>query len=122
MASSSTLSTVTLRAFSYPPRATTTTQCLSPKQTLEFGPKLTHRSTFLRPVAAVAEEKVVQLGDDISNLTLAQAQSLVEYLQDKLGVTAASSACFQEMVPDVVVLENLSLAILSLYYGQYVKT
>ncbi|XP_076943199.1 large ribosomal subunit protein bL12c-like [Bidens hawaiensis] len=92
MASSSTLSTVTLRAFSYPPRATTTTQCFPPKQTLEFGPKLTHRSTFLRPVAAVAEEKVVQLGDDISNLTLAQAQSLVEYLQDKLGVTAASFA------------------------------
>ncbi|XP_076942592.1 large ribosomal subunit protein bL12c-like [Bidens hawaiensis] len=94
MASSSTLSTITLRAFSNPPRATTTTQ-FSPKQTLEFGhrtPKLTHRSTLLRPVAAVAEEKVVQLGDEISNLTLAQAQSLVEYLQDKLGVTAASFA------------------------------
>ena len=40
----------------------------------------------------MAEEKVVQLGDEISTLTLAQAQSLVEYLQDKLGVTAASFA------------------------------
>ncbi|XP_076908640.1 large ribosomal subunit protein bL12c-like [Bidens hawaiensis] len=84
---SSTLSTVTLRSFSYPPRGATTTTHFSPKQTLEFGlrtPKFTHR--------AVAEEKVVQLGDEISNLTLAQAQSLVEYLQDKLGVTAASFA------------------------------
>ncbi|CAH1413398.1 unnamed protein product [Lactuca virosa] len=67
----------------------------SPKQTLEFPlrtPKLSYRSTFLRPVAAVAEGKVVELGDEISNLTLADAQKLVEYLQDKLGVTAASFA------------------------------
>ncbi|MFS8011373.1 putative ribosomal protein L7/L12 [Helianthus anomalus] len=93
---SSALSTVTLRSFSYPPRATTTPSHFSPKQTLEFPfrtPKFSHRSTFLRPIAAVAtDEKVVQLGDEISNLTLAQAQSLVEYLQDKLGVTAASFA------------------------------
>ncbi|KAI3799195.1 hypothetical protein L1987_34485 [Smallanthus sonchifolius] len=96
---SSALSTVTLRSFSYPPRSITTQPVLpslfSLKQTLEFPlrtPKFSHRSTFLRPVAAVAEEKVVQLGDEISNLTLAQAQSLVEYLQDKLGVTAASFA------------------------------
>ncbi|KAL9991656.1 50S ribosomal protein L12 [Helianthus debilis subsp. tardiflorus] len=93
---SSALSTVTLRSFSYPSRATTTLSHFSPKQTLEFPlrtPKFSHRSTFLRPVAAVAtDEKVVQLGDEISNLTLAQAQSLVEYLQDKLGVTAASFA------------------------------
>ncbi|KAK1410116.1 hypothetical protein QVD17_36649 [Tagetes erecta] len=95
---SSTLSTVTLRSCSYNPRASTTpTQSVlfSPKQTLQFRfqtPKFSHRSTFLRPISALAEEKVVQLGDDISNLTLAQAQSLVEYLQDKLGVTAASFA------------------------------
>ncbi|KVI09161.1 50S ribosomal protein L12, chloroplastic-like [Cynara cardunculus var. scolymus] len=96
---SSTLSTVTLRSFSYPPHhANTQPATLSlffPKQTLEFSlrtPKLSHRSTFLRPVAAVAEEKVVQLGDDISNLTLGEAQKLVEYLQEKLGVTAASFA------------------------------
>ncbi|KAK9061715.1 hypothetical protein SSX86_018898 [Deinandra increscens subsp. villosa] len=93
---SSTLSTVTLRSFSHAPRAATAQASpFSPKQTLEFPlrtPKFSHRSTFLRPVAAVAEEKVVQLGDEISNLTLAQAQTLVEYLQEKLGVTAASFA------------------------------
>ncbi|KAF5804682.1 putative ribosomal protein L7/L12 [Helianthus annuus] len=93
---SSALSTVTERSFSYPPRATTTLSPFSPKQTLEFplrAPKFSHRSTFFRPVAVVAtDEKVVQLGDEISNLTLAQAQSLVEYLQDKLRVTAASFA------------------------------
>ncbi|XP_071734992.1 large ribosomal subunit protein bL12c-like [Rutidosis leptorrhynchoides] len=93
---SSTLSTVTLRSFSNAPRATALPSLISPKQTLEFPirtTRLTHRSTFLRPVAAVAtDEKVVQLGDEISNLTLAQAQTLVEYLQDKLGVTAASFA------------------------------
>ncbi|KAL3526066.1 hypothetical protein ACH5RR_014438 [Cinchona calisaya] len=54
---------------------------------------LRHRPTFVRPIAAVdAPEKVVQLGDEISNLTLADAQKLVEYLQDKLGVSAASFA------------------------------
>ncbi|KAL9991655.1 putative ribosomal protein L7/L12 [Helianthus debilis subsp. tardiflorus] len=96
---SSTLSTVTLPSFSHTPRAATTTthssfpSHFSPKQFPLHTPKLNHRSTFLRPLAAVAaEEKVVELGDEISNLTLAQAQSLVEYLQDKLGVTAASFA------------------------------
>ncbi|CAI9111203.1 OLC1v1011371C1 [Oldenlandia corymbosa var. corymbosa] len=49
-------------------------------------------SNLVRAVAADAPEKVVQLGDEISNLTLAEAQKLVEYLQDKLGVTAASFA------------------------------
>ncbi|KAI3722291.1 hypothetical protein L2E82_33323 [Cichorium intybus] len=96
---SSTLSTITLRSFSYPQHAGTTQAAFPavffPKQTLEFPlrtPKFSHRSTFLRPVAAVAEGKVVELGDEISNLTLAEAQKLVEYLQDKLGVTAASFA------------------------------
>ncbi|KAL2500059.1 50S ribosomal protein L12-3 [Abeliophyllum distichum] len=42
--------------------------------------------------AVEAPEKVVELGDQISNLTLADAQKLVEYLQDKLGVSAASFA------------------------------
>ncbi|CAA2994591.1 50S ribosomal protein L12, chloroplastic-like [Olea europaea var. sylvestris] len=68
-----------------------------PKQSIEFpqktNPKLRGRATFLRPLAAVeAPEKVVDLGDQISNLTLADAQKLVEYLQDKLGVSAASFA------------------------------
>ncbi|XP_051141023.1 50S ribosomal protein L12, chloroplastic-like [Andrographis paniculata] len=51
------------------------------------------RVASIRPIAAVdAPEKVVELGDQISNLTLADAQKLVEYLQDKLGVSAASFA------------------------------
>ncbi|KAJ0551104.1 putative ribosomal protein L7/L12 [Helianthus annuus] len=89
MASSS-LSTVILRT----PHLTTTTTApplFSTKHALKFN--LHHRSTLLRPITATAtDDKVVTLGDEISNLTLAQAQSLVEYLQDKLGVTAASFA------------------------------
>ncbi|KAM7506617.1 hypothetical protein LguiA_017070 [Lonicera macranthoides] len=89
------LSTLTLRsATSHSTRLTTAT---FPKQTLEFtlgAPKLPlRRSISLRPISAVdAPEKVVELGDQISNLTLADAQKLVEYLQDKLGVSAASFA------------------------------
>ncbi|XP_016452515.1 large ribosomal subunit protein bL12c-like, partial [Nicotiana tabacum] len=69
----------------------------TPQKALKFPirtPKLENPgATFLRPLAAVeAPEKVVQLGDEISNLTLADAQKLVEYLQDKLGGTAASFA------------------------------
>lgn len=69
------------------------------KQSLNFplrntqSPLLHYGSTLVRPIAAIdAPEKVVQLGDEISNLTLADAQKLVEYLQDKLGVSAASFA------------------------------
>ncbi|XP_042024662.1 50S ribosomal protein L12, chloroplastic-like [Salvia splendens] len=54
------------------------------------------------PFAAVdAPEKVVELGDQISNLTLADTQKLVEYLQDKLGVSAASFAPFDVVIDDV---------------------
>ncbi|KAL3636631.1 50S ribosomal protein L12 [Castilleja foliolosa] len=65
-----------------------------PKQPLGFpvnssAKPLRRRASFLPPLAA---EKVVHLGDEISNLTLADAQKLVEYLQDKLGVSAASFA------------------------------
>ncbi|CAK9176123.1 unnamed protein product [Ilex paraguariensis] len=97
----STVSTVTLRSPSYPPSSSiaypTHPSVTFPKQTLQFPiqtPKLLHRrATLLRPLAAVeAPEKIVQLGDEISNLTLADAQKLVEYLQDKLGVSAASFA------------------------------
>lgn len=90
---STTLSYATLRSAALPtlPAAT------SPKQPIEFPSKSTlklrRRAYFVRPLAAVdAPEKVVQLGDEISNLTLADAQKLVEYLQDKLGVSAASFA------------------------------
>jgi large subunit ribosomal protein L7/L12 len=52
---------------------------------------LIHRATRLRPITAVSAE-VEKLGDEISSLTLEQAKNLVDYLQDKLGVTAASFA------------------------------
>ncbi|XP_058188243.1 large ribosomal subunit protein bL12c [Rhododendron vialii] len=95
----STLSTTTLHLPPYPtPFATNPTPSVAfpklPLQSALFAPKpLRRRATFLRPVAAVeAPEKVVKLGDEISSLTLADAQKLVEYLQDKLGVSAASFA------------------------------
>ncbi|KAH6758532.1 ribosomal protein L12-A [Perilla frutescens var. hirtella] len=96
MASTTTLSYATLRSAAYPTLPTATFS----KQPVEFlskpAPKLLllrRRAGFLRPLAAVdAPEKVVELGDEISNLTLADAQKLVEYLQDKLGVSAASFA------------------------------
>ncbi|KAL6521779.1 50S ribosomal protein L12 [Orobanche gracilis] len=69
-----------------------------PKQRLDFplksSPKtLSRRAPLLTPLSAVdASKKVIQLGDEISNLTLSDAQKLVDYLQDKLGVSAASFA------------------------------
>ena len=63
-----------------------------PISTLHFQSKplsLTHRR--LRPISAVATE-IEKLGNDISDLTLSQAKDLVDYLQEKLGVTAASFA------------------------------
>ncbi|KAA8548112.1 hypothetical protein F0562_004627 [Nyssa sinensis] len=95
----STLSTVILRSPSCPTPSTaysTQSTVNFPKQTLDFPlrtPKISRRATFFRPLSAVdAPEKIVELGDEISNLTLADAQKLVEYLQDKLGVSAASFA------------------------------
>ncbi|XP_057464236.1 50S ribosomal protein L12, chloroplastic-like [Actinidia eriantha] len=95
----SSLTTLTLRSPSYPTASAayhTHPSFTAPKQTLQFAfrtPNPSRRATFIRPIAAVeAPEKVVELGDQISNLTLADAQKLVEYLQDKLGVSAASFA------------------------------
>ncbi|KAJ9178646.1 hypothetical protein P3X46_010514 [Hevea brasiliensis] len=65
---------------------------------VEFPPRtnfsaLTHRSTHLRPISAVSTpEKIEKLGTEISSLTLEEARSLVDYLQDKLGVSAAAFA------------------------------
>ncbi|KAG4185900.1 hypothetical protein ERO13_A08G009500v2 [Gossypium hirsutum] len=53
-------------------------------------PNLTHRSTALR--ATAAPEKIEKLGTEISNLTLEEARTLVDYLQEKLGVSAAAFA------------------------------
>ncbi|KAK2661756.1 hypothetical protein Ddye_000330 [Dipteronia dyeriana] len=54
---------------------------------------LTHRVSRLRPISAVeAPEKIEQLGTQISSLTLEEARNLVDYLQEKLGVSAAAFA------------------------------
>ncbi|KAK9691553.1 hypothetical protein RND81_09G203900 [Saponaria officinalis] len=69
--------------------------------TLPFSPRATpfslsstsHRATHLRPLAAVdAPEKIESLGTQLSSLTLEEARTLVDWLQDKLGVSAASFA------------------------------
>ncbi|KAI6671284.1 hypothetical protein NL676_006169 [Syzygium grande] len=58
-----------------------------------FRPSPAAPLTTRRPVAAVeAPEKIGKLGDEISGLTLAEARALVDYLQDKLGVSAAAFA------------------------------
>lgn len=97
----STLSSVALRTPSYPTPSTAYPALNSsafPRPSVEFPLKtaptlLRRRASAVRPLAAVdAPEKVVELGDQISSLTLADAQKLVEYLQDKLGVSAASFA------------------------------
>ncbi|XP_073147433.1 large ribosomal subunit protein bL12c-like [Henckelia pumila] len=97
----STLSSLNLRYPSYPtPSAAASLRssiCFS-RHISEFTARTSRklpnsRATVLRPVAAVdAPEKIVDLGDQISYLTLSDAQKLVEYLQDKLGVSAASFA------------------------------
>ncbi|GKV07738.1 hypothetical protein SLEP1_g19470 [Rubroshorea leprosula] len=57
------------------------------------SPNLTHRTTYLRPIAATAApEKIEKLGAEISSLTLEEARTLVDYLQEKLGVSAAAFA------------------------------
>lgn len=53
---------------------------------------MTRKAQVLKPISVATQENVVTLGDEISNLTLSDAQKLVEYLQEKLGVTAASFA------------------------------
>ncbi|CAN8266135.1 unnamed protein product [Cochlearia groenlandica] len=54
---------------------------------------LTHRATHLRPIAAVeAPEKIEKIGSEISSLTLEEARILVDYLQDKFGVSPLSLA------------------------------
>ncbi|KAM1174029.1 hypothetical protein ACFX13_027287 [Malus domestica] len=94
-----TLSTLTLGTPSYPATpAAASFPSHSTKPTLQFPfnpqiPTLTHRATHIRPLAAVeAPEKIEKLGTDISSLTLEEARILVDYLQDKLGVSAAALA------------------------------
>ncbi|XP_042494353.1 50S ribosomal protein L12, chloroplastic-like [Macadamia integrifolia] len=67
-----------------------------PKQTLDFpirSPKLSHKANFLPPICAVAvPEKVEKIGNELKNLTLEEARSLVDWLQEELGVSAAAFA------------------------------
>ncbi|XVF58059.1 hypothetical protein PTKIN_Ptkin07bG0032300 [Pterospermum kingtungense] len=98
---SSTLSTLSLRTTSYPPPTSSypthslpfkTPSLLFPLRTITPS-NLTHRSTVLRPLnATAAPEKIEKLGAEISSLTLEEARSLVDYLQDKLGVSPAALA------------------------------
>ncbi|XP_010251235.1 PREDICTED: 50S ribosomal protein L12, chloroplastic-like [Nelumbo nucifera] len=95
-----TLSTLSLRS---PSHSTTSSSFPAhspstfPKQNLEFplfrSPKISRKGSFLPPISAVAvSEKIEKLGLDIANLTLEEARNLVDYLQDKLGVSAAAFA------------------------------
>ncbi|XP_027331907.1 50S ribosomal protein L12, chloroplastic-like [Abrus precatorius] len=85
-----TLSTLILRSPSYPTHS-------SARPSLQFplsAPNLFHRATPRRHIVAAvaAPEKISKLGDEISSLTLEEAKSLVDFLQDKLGVSAAAFA------------------------------
>ncbi|XP_010554046.1 PREDICTED: 50S ribosomal protein L12-3, chloroplastic-like [Tarenaya hassleriana] len=90
----------TIRASSYPspPSVSSRTHLfLSRPNSVEFSLRSlggsSHRATHLRPIAAVeAPEKIEKLGTKISSLTLEEARILVDYLQDKLGVSAAAFA------------------------------
>lgn len=98
----STLSALTLRSPSYPtPTALSSPALASPKPAfLQFpfnpqNPSLSasHRASHVRPLAAVAvPEKIEKIGDEIAGLTLEEAKGLVDFLQDKLGVSAAALA------------------------------
>ncbi|CAN6969947.1 hypothetical protein IGI04_033144 [Brassica rapa subsp. trilocularis] len=71
----------------FPSRPNTTFRIGSPSSTP------THRATHLRPVSAVeAPEKIEKIGSEISSLTLEEARVLVDYLQDKFGVSPLSLA------------------------------
>ncbi|KAI4387746.1 hypothetical protein MLD38_000153 [Melastoma candidum] len=81
-------STLTLNPISLP-SSSSSSASLTP-HTLSFR-RFPRRS--LRVSASIdAPEKVLKLGDEISSLTLSEARSLVDYLQDKLGVSAAAFA------------------------------
>ncbi|KAM7279729.1 hypothetical protein ACFE04_006863 [Oxalis oulophora] len=86
----STLSTLSLRS-------STSSLLFTTKKSLTFSTSrpynLRFTTTHLRPLAAVsAPEKIEKLGAEISSLTLEEARTLVDYLQDKLGVSAAAFA------------------------------
>ncbi|XP_021900145.1 50S ribosomal protein L12-3, chloroplastic-like [Carica papaya] len=80
-------------SFSYPPHHSTRFTIVEFPFRLNPPAILIHRSTDLRPLSAVsAPEKIEKLGEEISSLTLEEARNLVDYLQEKLGVSAAAFA------------------------------
>ncbi|PIA61942.1 hypothetical protein AQUCO_00200141v1 [Aquilegia coerulea] len=94
----STLTTLTLRSPSHPTSyPTSPSSSTFPKQTLDFpslrkNPNFSRKATFLPPISAAVSEKVENIGKELSQLTLIEARSLVDYLQDTLGVSAAAFA------------------------------
>ncbi|CAL9248350.1 unnamed protein product [Arabidopsis halleri] len=54
---------------------------------------LSHRAIYLHPISAVkAPKKIKKIGSEISSLTLEEARILVDYVQDKFGVSILFSA------------------------------
>ncbi|KAH7651065.1 Ribosomal protein L7/L12 protein [Dioscorea alata] len=66
----------------------------SPLLTLPRTIRLRRRPALVPPIAATAavSPKIEELGDKIAGLTLEEAKSLVDFLQDRLGVSAAAFA------------------------------
>ncbi|KAI5442356.1 60S ribosomal protein L12, partial [Lathyrus oleraceus] len=95
MASTTAFTTISTVTRSYPTPSSYPTHFPKPIPTVHFPSStttpLSHRTTRLHRITAVSAE-VEKLGNEISGLTLEQAKNLVDYLQDKLGVTAASFA------------------------------
>uniref|UniRef100_A0A7C8YIT5 Ribosomal protein L7/L12 C-terminal domain-containing protein n=2 Tax=Opuntia streptacantha TaxID=393608 RepID=A0A7C8YIT5_OPUST len=93
-----TTSLATLNLRSLASITTTTTTSTFPKQPAVQFPfttplTLPHRASHVRPIAAVeAPEKIELLGKQIATLTLEEARILSDWLQDTLGVSAASFA------------------------------
>ncbi|KAK4760311.1 hypothetical protein SAY87_005204 [Trapa incisa] len=96
---STALSTLSLRSpsptpppiFSYSSSTALSSSVLFPLR--PSGLSLRTSSRPLRPISAVdAPETIEKLGEDISSLTLAEARLLIDFLQEKLGVSAAAFA------------------------------
>ncbi|KAG7626841.1 50S ribosomal protein L12-1 [Arabidopsis thaliana] len=94
---STTLSIATTIRSSSPLTCASTHHFLSKPTAIEFPFRLSssssHRAINLRPISAVeAPEKIEKIGSEISSLTLEEARILVDYLQDKFGVSPLSLA------------------------------
>nr|XP_010924265.1 50S ribosomal protein L12, chloroplastic-like [Elaeis guineensis]XP_010924266.1 50S ribosomal protein L12, chloroplastic-like [Elaeis guineensis]XP_010924267.1 50S ribosomal protein L12, chloroplastic-like [Elaeis guineensis]XP_029121002.1 50S ribosomal protein L12, chloroplastic-like [Elaeis guineensis]XP_029121003.1 50S ribosomal protein L12, chloroplastic-like [Elaeis guineensis] len=79
----------------------------SPSQTLKFPirpPAIVpfRRAAFLSPIAAAAvSPKIEELGSQIEKLTLEEARGLVDFLQERLGVSATAFAPAAVAAPGV---------------------